>query len=41
MLSAAGSEKPQAGLFVKNLLSGTLLEPLTGFWQALTQNWIQ
>jgi len=31
---------PQARPFAKKLLSRGLLEPITGFWQALTENWI-
>jgi hypothetical protein len=26
--------------FAKKLISGSLLKPITGFWQALTPNWI-
>jgi len=41
MLSTGGSQKPQVGLFAKKSLYGSSLEPITGFWQALTQYWIQ
>ena len=34
------SQKPQARPFARKSLSGSSLEPITGFWQALTQNWI-
>jgi hypothetical protein len=40
MLLTAGNQKPQARPFGKKLLYRSLLEPMTGFWQALTQNWI-
>jgi len=42
MWSAGGSQKPQSGPVAKRLLLyGCLLEPITGFWQTLTQNWMQ
>jgi len=41
MLSAGGSQKAQARLFENKSFEGSLLEPIMGFWQALTQNWIQ
>jgi len=41
MLSAGSSQKPQARPIAKKLLLGSLLKPLTGFWEALTHKWIQ
>jgi len=38
MSSAGGSQTPQAGPLAKKLLKGSLLEPIMGCWQALTQN---
>jgi len=40
MLSAGFSQNAQAWPFAKKSLQGSLLEPIMGFWQALTQNWI-
>jgi hypothetical protein len=40
MLLGGGSQRPQAKPFPENSLLGNLLEPITGFWQALTDNWI-
>jgi len=40
MVSAGGSQNPQARPFAKKLLWGCLLERITGFWQALGLNWI-
>ena len=40
MVLDEGSQKPHARPFVKKSLSGSLLEPITGFCDALTQNWI-
>ena len=41
MWSAGGIQNPQARPFTKQSLKGSFLEPITGFWQAMTQNWIQ
>ena len=41
MLLAGGSQNPQARPFAKMSLYCSLLEPITGFWQAPTRNWIQ
>jgi len=41
MLSAGGSQKPQARPFAKKSLNCSLPEPLTGLWHALTQDWMQ
>jgi hypothetical protein len=35
-----GSPKSQMRPFAKKSLLGSLLEPIPGFWKALTQNWI-
>jgi len=40
-LSAGGSQKPQARPFTKMLLYGSLLESMEGYWQVMTQHWIQ
>jgi len=40
VLLGGGSQKPQARPFAKKSLSGSLLEPITRFWQALTEIWI-
>jgi len=40
MLLAGGCQKPHAKPFAKKSLSGSSLEPIMGFLQALTQNWI-
>jgi hypothetical protein len=40
MFLGEGSQKPQARPFAKKSLSGSLLEPIMGYWQAQTENWI-
>ena len=40
MLLGGGSQKPKARPFANKLFTVSLLEPITGFWLALTENWI-
>ena len=40
MLLDRDSQKQQVRPFTKKSYSESLLEPIMGFWQALTQNWI-
>ena len=40
MWLATGSQKPQARPFANKLLNSSLLKPIMGYWQAMTQLWI-